>query len=318
MHFRSPYWLFVLVAVAVVAIAYLLVALRRRRFTARFSNAALLASMLPRRPGWRRHLTFALLLVALTVLSLGVAGPTKTVRVPQERATVMLAIDVSLSMQATDVLPSRLQAAQQAAAEFADLLPKQINLGLVKFGRSGDVLVPPTQNRDSVKQAIAGLQLEEYTAIGEGVFACLDAISTFSRTSTTPGEKPAPARIVLLSDGFNTVGRKVADAAAAAKKANTPVSTIAFGTDSGTVDVQGTVQAVPSDKVTLRGLAEATGGSFHTATSVQELKSVYKDIGSQIGYTRAQRDISWRFMFTGLLLAMAAGATSLLWSGRLS
>jgi Ca-activated chloride channel homolog len=318
MHFRSPYWLFVLVAVAVVAVAYLLVALRRRRFTARFSNAALLASMLPRRPGWRRHLTFALLLVALTVLSLGVAGPTKTVRVPQERATVMLAIDVSLSMQATDVLPSRLQAAQQAAAEFADLLPKQINLGLVKFGRSGDVLVPPTQNRDSVKQAIAGLQLEEYTAIGEGVFACLDAISTFSRTSTTPGEKPAPARIVLLSDGFNTVGRKVADAAAAAKKANTPVSTIAFGTDSGTVDVQGTVQAVPSDKVTLRGLAEATGGSFHTATSVQELKSVYKDIGSQIGYTRAQRDISWRFMFTGLLLAMAAGATSLLWSGRLS
>jgi Ca-activated chloride channel family protein len=318
MHFRSPYWLFVLVAVAAVAAGYLLVALRRRRFSARFSNAALLASVVPRRPGWRRHLTFALLLVALTVLSLGVAGPTKSVRVPQERATVMLAIDVSLSMQATDVLPSRLQAAQQAASAFADLLPKQINLGLVKFGRSGDVLVPPTQDRESVKQAIAGLQLEEYTAIGEGVFACLDAMSTFSRISTTSGEKPAPARIVLLSDGFNTVGRSVGTAAAAAKKANTPVSTIAFGTDGGTVDVQGTVQAVPSDKVTLRGLAEATGGSFHTATSVQELKSVYKDIGSQIGYTHAQRDISWRFMFAGLLLALTAGAASLLWSGRLS
>jgi len=318
MHFRSPYWLFVLVAVAVVAVAYLLVALRRRRFSARFSNASLLASVVPRRPGWRRHLTFALLLVALTVLSLGVAGPTKSVRVPQERATVMLAIDVSLSMQATDVLPSRLQAAQQAAAAFADLLPKQINLGLVKFGRSGDVLVPPTQDRESVKQAIAGLQLEEYTAIGEGVLACLDAMNTFSRTSTTPGEKPAPARIVLLSDGYNTVGRSVATAAAAAKKANTPVSTIAFGTDGGTVDVQGMVQAVPSDKVTLRGLAEATGGSFHTATSVEELKSVYKDIGSQIGYTHAQRDISWRFMFAGLLLALAAGSVSLLWSGRLS
>jgi len=318
MHFRSPYWLFVLVAVAVVAVGYLLVALRRRRFSARFSNAALLASVVPRRPGWRRHLTFALLLVALTVLSLGVAGPTKSVRVPQERATVMLAIDVSLSMQATDVLPSRLQAAQQAASAFADLLPKQINLGLVKFGRSGDVLVPPTQDRESVKQAIAGLQLEEYTAIGEGVFACLDAMNTFSHTSTTPGEKPAPARIVLLSDGFNTVGRSVADAAAAAKKAHTPVSTIAFGTDGGTVDVQGQVQAVPSDKVTLRGLAEATGGSFHTATSVDELKSVYKDIGSQIGYTHAQRDISWRFMFAGLLLALTAGATSLLCFGRLS
>ncbi|MEO9240312.1 MAG: VWA domain-containing protein, partial [Jatrophihabitantaceae bacterium] len=196
MHFRSPYWLFVLVAVAAVALAYLLVALRRRRFAARFSNTSLLASVVPRRPGWRRHLTFALLLVALTVLSLGVAGPTKTVRVPQERATVMLAIDVSLSMQATDVLPSRLQAAQQAAAEFADLLPKQINLGLVKFGRAGNVLVPPTQDRDAVKRAIAGLQLEQFTAIGEGVFACLDALNTFSQASATSGEKPAPARIV--------------------------------------------------------------------------------------------------------------------------
>jgi len=318
MHFRSPYWLLILVAVAAVALAYLLVQLRRRKFVARFSNTQLLATVVPRRPGWRRHLTFALLLVALTVLSLGVAGPTASVRVPQEKATVMLAIDVSLSMQATDVLPSRLKAAQQAAEEFADLLPKRINLGLVKFGRSGNVLVPPTLDRDSVKRAIAGLQLEQYTAIGEGVFACLDALTTFSQSSTAPNEKPAPARVVLLSDGYNTVGRKVVEAAGAAKKANTPVSTIAFGTDTGTVEVQGMVQAVPSDKVTLRGLAQATGGSFHTAASVEELKSVYKDIGSQIGYTTARRDISWRFMLTGLLLAMAAGATSLLWSGRLS
>jgi Ca-activated chloride channel family protein len=318
MHFRSPYWLFILLAVAAVALAYLLTQLRRRKFVARFSNTQLLASVVPRRPGWRRHLTFALLLVALTVLSLGVAGPTASVRVPQEKATVMLAIDVSLSMQATDVLPSRLEAAQQAAQEFADLLPKRINLGLVKFGRAGNVLVPPTLDREVVKRAIAGLQLEQYTAIGEGVFACLDALNTFSRSSTVTNEKPAPARIVLLSDGYNTVGRKVSEAADAAKKASTPVSTIAFGTDSGTVEVQGTVQAVPSDKVTLRGLAQATGGSFHTAASVEELKSVYKDIGSQIGYTTAQRDISWRFMLAGLLLAIAAGASSLLWSGRLS
>jgi Ca-activated chloride channel family protein len=318
MDFRSPYWLLILLAVAAVGLAYLLVQLRRRKFVARFSNTQLLATVVPRRPGWRRHLTFALLLVALTVLSLGVAGPTASVRVPQEKATVMLAIDVSLSMQATDVLPSRLQAAQQAAAEFADLLPKRINLGLVKFGRAGNVLVPPTLDRAAVKRAIAGLQLEQYTAIGEGVFACLDALNTFSRASTAPNEKPAPARVVLLSDGYNTVGRKVAEAADAAKKASTPVSTIAFGTDTGTVEVQGTVQSVPSDKVTLRGLAQATGGSFHTAASVEELKSVYKDIGSQIGYTTARRDISWRFMLAGLLLAMAAGGSSLLWSGRLS
>jgi Ca-activated chloride channel family protein len=179
------------------------------------------------------------------------------------------------------------------------------------------VVVPPTLDREAVKRAISALQLEESTAIGEAVFACLDALTTFSQSTTVSNEKPAPARIVLLSDGFNTVGRKVADGAAAAKKANTPVSTIAFGTDSGTVDVQGQTVPVPSDKPTLRGLAQATGGSFHTAASVEELKSVYNDIGSQIGYTTAQRDVSWRFLLAGLLCALTAGAVSLLWSGRL-
>jgi Ca-activated chloride channel family protein len=149
------------------------------------------------------------------------------------------------------------------------------------------------------------------------VFACLDAITTFSQSSTGPNEKPAPARIVLLSDGYNTVGRKVSEAAAAAKKANTPVSTIAFGTDTGTVTVEGQTQLVQVDRPTLRGLAQATGGSFHTATSSDELKTVYNDIGSQIGYTTMQRDISWRFMLAGLLCAIAAGSVSLLWAGRL-
>jgi len=317
MHFASPLWLLLLIVVAAVGLAYLLLQLRRKRFVARFSNTQLLASVVPRRPGWRRHLTFALLLIALLVLSLGVARPTASVRVPQEKATVMLAIDVSISMEATDVLPSRIAAAKTAAQQFADLLPKRINLGLVKFGRAGNVLVPPTLDRDAVKRAIANLQLEQYTAIGEAVYACLDAITNFSNATTAANEKPAPARIVLLSDGFNTVGRKVADAADAAKKANTPVSTIAFGTDNGTVTLDGQTQAVPSDKATLRGLAQATGGSFHTAASASELKSVYTDIGSQIGYTTQERDISWRFMLFGLLFAMAAGAVSLLWSGRL-
>lgn len=318
MAFASPGWLFALVAVAAIGIGYLLLQLRRRKFVARFSNTALLASVVPRRPGWRRHLTFALLLIALTILSLGVARPTAAERVPEEKATVMLAIDVSLSMQATDVLPTRLGAAKQAAIEFADLLPKRINLGLVKFGRAGSVLVPPTLDRDSFKQAVNELQLEPYTAIGEGVFACLDALNAFSHSTTAPNDTPAPTRIVLLSDGSNTVGRSVAEAADAAKKANTPVSTIAFGTDTGTVTVEGQTTAVPADKVTLRSLAQATGGSFHTATSIDELRSVYKDIGSQIGYRTAQHDISWRFMAAGLLAALAAGAVSLLWSGRLS
>jgi Ca-activated chloride channel family protein len=317
MHFASPLWLLVLVAVLAVGLAYLLMQLRRRRFVARFSNIQLLASVVPRRPGWRRHLTFALLLASMTVLSLGVARPTAAVRVPQEKATVILAIDVSLSMQATDVLPRRVDAAKQAAQTFADQLPKRINLGLVKFGGRASVVVPPTLDREAFKRAVSGLQLEESTAIGEAVFACLDALNTFTQATTAANDKPAPARIVLLSDGSNTVGRSVADAATAAKKANTPVSTIAFGTDGGSVEVQGQTVPVPSDKPTLRGLAQATGGSFHTAASAEELKSVYSDIGSQIGYTTVERDISWRFLLAGLLCALAAGAVSLLWSGRL-
>jgi Ca-activated chloride channel family protein len=320
MSFASPAWLLLLVGAAAIGIGYVLVQLRRRRFTVRFSNNELLASVIPRRPGWRRHLTFALMLLALTILSLGVARPTATVRVPREEATVMLAIDVSLSMQATDVAPTRLAAAQEAADSFADLLPARINLGLVKFGQAGSVLVPPTLDRAAFKRAVDGLQLEPYTAIGEGVFACLNAIADFSQTDAGKSHtaKPVPARIVLMSDGSNTTGRSVADAAAAAKQANTPVSTIAFGTDNGTVNVGGQAVRVPADRPTLRGLAEETGGSFHTAASVGELKAIYKNIGSQIGFTSARRDISWRFMLAGLLCALAASATSLLWSGRLA
>jgi Ca-activated chloride channel family protein len=300
-----------------ILVGYVILQLRRKRYVARFSNVALLATIAPRRPGWRRHLTFAFMLLALTVLSIGVAKPSATVRVPRDRATVMMAIDVSESMQATDVLPNRIKAAQVAAEQFADLLPAQINLGLVKFGGTASVVVPPTVDRDTIKSAIANLALEPSTAIGEAVFASLDAVTVFSASSTAKGAKPAPARIVLMSDGANNKGRSIASAVQAAKTASVPVSTIAFGTDSGTVDIDGERIPVPADKDALHQLADQTGGSFHTATSAQELTQVYANIGSQIGYTTSQRDISWRFLAAGLLLAFAAAGTSLLWAGRL-
>jgi Ca-activated chloride channel family protein len=317
MHFISPLWLLTLVGVAALLIGYIVLQLRRKRYTARFSNVELLATIAPRRPGWRRHLTFALLLAALTVLSFGVAQPTATVRVPRDEATVMLAIDVSESMQATDVLPDRIKAAQVAAAQFADILPARINLGLVKFGGTASVVVPPTTDRNAVKNAIQNLALLASTAIGEAVYACLDAVTVFGQSNVAKGAKPPPARIVLMSDGANNKGRTVASAEDAARSAGVPVSTIAFGTDSGTVDLQGEQIPVPADKTTLRELAQQTGGSFHTATTEQELSQVYANIGSQIGYTTSHRDISWRFLAIGLLLALAAAGASLLWAGRL-
>jgi Ca-activated chloride channel family protein len=317
MHFLSPAWLLLLIPVALLVAGYVVLQLRRSKYVARFSNVALLGSVAPRRPGWRRHLTFALLLIALSVLSLGVARPSSAVRVPRDRATVVMAIDVSLSMEATDVLPSRIVAAQDAAKKFVDLIPARINLGLVAFGGSASVLVPPSLDRAALKSAIDKLELQQSTAIGEAVFTSLDAISVFSQATTAKGDKPPPARIVLMSDGANNKGRRVSDAAAAAKKADVQVSTIAFGTDTGTVTFDGQTIPVPADKPTLDFLAQQTGGTFHTATSAAELKSVYANIGTQIGYTTVHRDISWRFMAVGLLFALAAAGASMLWAGRL-
>jgi Ca-activated chloride channel family protein len=317
MTFLSPAWLWLLLVVVALLGGYVFLQLRRTKYVARFSNVELLSSVAPRRPGWRRHLTFALLLVGLSVLAVGVARPAAAVRVPRDRATVILAIDVSLSMQADDVLPTRLAAAQKAAKKFVDLLPGRINLGLVSFARNGNVLVPPTLDRDANKTAIDGLKLENYTAIGEAVFSSLDAIRVFSQATTAKGDKPPPARIVLMSDGANTTGRSVPDAAAAAKKASIQISTIAFGTDTGTVTFDGQTIPVPADKPTLNYLAQSTGGSFHTAASVQELESVFANIGSQIGYRTEHRDISWRFLAVGLLFALAAAGSSMLWAGRL-
>ena len=318
MHFLSPQWLWLLVPVAAVGAAYVVLQLRRTKYVARFSNVELLGSVAPRRPGWRRHLTFALLLIALTILSIGVARPSASVRVPRERATVMMAIDVSLSMQATDVLPSRIQAAQIAAKTFVDLVPGRINLGLVAFGGSASVVVPPSLDRDAIKVAIDKLQLQESTAIGEAVFTCLDAISVFTQTTTAKGDTPPARRVVLLSDGANNKGRSVAQAERAARSAGVQVSTIAFGTDSGTVTYEGETIPVPADKPTLNDLARSTGGTFHTAVSAQELQSVYKDIGSQSGYTTKRKDISWRFLAIGLIFAIGAAGASMLWSGRLA
>jgi len=319
MRFAAPGWLLLLIPAAALLAGYVIVQLRRKRHVARFTNVELLASIAPRRPGWRRHLTFALLFVALALLTLGTAQPTSAVRIPRDRATVMIALDVSLSMEATDVLPSRIGAAKQGAIRFVGLLPPRINVGLVKFGGNASVVVPPTIDRDPVKVAINNLQLQDSTAIGEAVFTCLDAISTFAKASTVPGDKPPPARIVLMSDGANNKGRTPEQAAAAAKAAGVPVSTIAFGTLNGTVNLPGYgPQPVPADRPTLRELAEATGGSYHDAPSSEALQSAYRDIGQQVGYTTTRHIVSWRFLVAGLLFTLAAGATSLLWAGRIT
>jgi Ca-activated chloride channel family protein len=317
MTFQSPSWLLALLAVAGLVALYVVLQLRRKAYAARFTNVALLGSLVPKRPGWRRHLAFGVVALGLATLVVSLAVPSTEVRVPRERATVMMAVDVSLSMQATDIEPDRFRAMQSAAKEFVDVLPERINLGLVSFAGTATTLVPPTTDRAEVAQAIDNLDLAEATAIGEAVFTSLTAIENF-QSSLGPGEEEAaPARIVLLSDGFSTVGRKDTQAIEAARAAGVPVSTIAFGTDYGTLDLDGETVPVPVDRATLEEIADQTGGSYSEAASAAELEQVYADLGSQIGYTTEPQDVSYWFVRGGVLLALIGAVLSLFWTNRL-
>jgi Ca-activated chloride channel family protein len=212
------------------------------------------------------------------------------------------------------VAPSRIEAAKLAANEFVKNLPPTFNIGLVAFAKSANVLVSPTKEHVAVQQALSGLQLAESTATGEAVFTSLEAI----RSVPADGASGIPpARIVLLSDGFRTSGRSIEEAAAAAAAANVPVSTIAFGTDTGTVQINGQLQRVPVDRPSLQKLAETTHGHFYEAASASELKKVYQDMGSSIGHRVKPREITQWYAGAALLFGFAAAAMSLLWTSRL-
>jgi Ca-activated chloride channel homolog len=317
MTFQSPLWLLALLVIAALVGVYVLLQLRRKAYAARFTNVALLGTIVPKRPGWRRHLAFGVVALGLATLVVSLAVPSTEVRVPRERATVVMAVDVSLSMQATDIEPDRFRAMQKAAKEFVDVLPGRINLGLVSFAGTATNLVPPTTDRAQVANAIDHLDLAESTAIGEAIFTSLTAIENFQSTIDTATEDLPPARIVLLSDGYNTVGRADTQAIDAARAAGVPVSTIAFGTDYGTLDLDGETVPVPVDRTTLKAIADDTGGSYSEAASASELEQVYADLGSQIGYTTEPKDVSYWFVRGGVLLALIGACLSLLWTNRL-
>jgi Ca-activated chloride channel family protein len=314
-RFLSPWWLFAVVPVLALAGAYVWRQRRRRAFAVRFSNVDLIRSVAPGGIGRvRRHAPAVALLLSLFILALALARPATDSREPLERATVMLALDVSLSMMSEDVDPSRLVAAQEAAKEFVGQLPRQFNVGLVAFAKSANVVVSPTKEHNAVVSAIDGLQLAESTATGEAVFTCLDAIAGVPADGA---DGAPPARIVLLSDGYRTFGRSIEDAAAAASSANVPVSTIAFGTDTGVVEINGSVQRVPVDRQALEQLAESTQGFFYEAATADALRQVYEDMGSSIGYRTVAKEIGVWFIGAGLLLALAAAGMSLLWTSRM-
>ena len=314
MSFLAPQRLWLLLAVAALLVAYVVLQRRRPAYALRFTELDLLASLVPRHAAWRRHVPAALLLVSLTALTTAFARPQADVQVPRERATVVVALDTSISMEATDVAPDRIGAARESAATFIAGLPDRFNVGLVSFSGTASIVVQPTKDHELVVSAVRSLELGPSTAIGEAVFAALAAIQS---VPGEPDQEPPPARIVLLSDGTNTVGRDVSLAAEAAVDAGVPVSTIAYGTPDGVVQVQGQLIPVPVDGPALERLAEATGGSAFTAQSGEELSEVYDDIGTQVGTTTERREITAAVTGVALALAIGAAVASLVWGARL-
>jgi Ca-activated chloride channel family protein len=324
MTFLAPERLALVALPIALAIAYLIVQRRRSRYAMRFASVDLLDQVAPDRPGWRRHVAALAFLAAVCLLVVGMARPAAAMEVPAQ-ASIVLALDVSYSMEATDVSPNRLAAAQDAARRFLELVPGGVRVGLVAFDRSARALVPPTTDRVRLEGAIDRLKLGPGTAIGEAIYVGLEQLPKADAPAASPAAsgvdagqaEPAAGSIVLLSDGKTTVGRSESTAARAAAAAGVPISTIAFGTARGVVTVDGQRVQVPVDKGALKSVARTSGGRFFEAASADQLRGVFEDIGKRVGTIREEREVTDLVVGAALVAAVGAAAASLAWFSRL-
>lgn len=320
--FAHPWFFLFLLVVAGLAALYIIMQAARQKRVLRFANMELLESVAPQRPSRWRHISTILVIISLILLTIAMAGPTHDVRIPRNRAVVMLTIDVSQSMRATDVEPSRLVAAQEAAKQFADQLTPGINLGLITYAGTATVLVSPTTNREATKAAIDKLQLADRTATGEAIFTALQAIATVGAV-ISGADTPPPARIVLMSDGKETVPsnpdnpKGAFTAARTARDQGVPISTVSFGTPYGYVDINDQRQPVPVDDAMLKKIADLSDGSAYTASSLQQLKDVFTSLQDQIGYETIKGDASAGWLRLGVGILAVAALVALLINRRL-
>ncbi len=329
MTFLAPERLVLLLVPLILAAIYVIRQRSRRRYALRFTDLELLGTVAPRRPAWRRHVAALAYLAAVLLLAVGAARPATAVEVPSQ-PTVVLALDASISMEATDVDPSRIAAAREAARRFLELVPEGARVGLVAFDAGARTLAAPTTDRTEVLRAIDRLRLGPGTAVGEAIHTALDLLPTAEAAGDGSDEGPtvgdggdgtpdglAAGAIVLLSDGETTVGRPPDEAAERARDLQVRISTIAFGTDSGTVVVDGMTVPVPVDRDALRQIAETTGGQAFEAQTAEEIRSVFEGLGRGVGTRTEPREVTDGVVMAALLAGLVAAGASLLWFSRL-
>lgn len=322
MSFAWPAALIGLVLVPALGILVWAADRLRRRDAARFGTPALVAGSVPRRPGRRRYAPIAVALAALAVLLVGLARPHADLSVARRDATVMLALDTSRSMAATDVKPTRFAAALQAADAFLDTVPSSYSVGIVSFSSSAQVVLRPTTDREQARAALRELRFGSGTAIGVAIARAVATVRPAAAAGAAPGAAAVPATVLLLSDGAQTSeGITPAAAATQARRQGIAVNTVALGTRDAVVMVPlpgGLEQqvTVPPDARTLRAVAQRTGGRFYETADAARLQEVYADLGSRLGHRRERTEITAAFAGGAAVLLLLASGLSMLWSRR--
>ena len=317
MTFLEPVRLWLLLLIPLLVGVYVVLQRRRGRYAVRFTNLSLLDAVAPRRVNWRQHVAVLLALVTLSGALLLFAKPSGLTKVPRQTAvTVVLAMDVSLSMQATDVAPDRISAAKSTAQEFLDALPADYKVAVVSFARYADVVLAPSTDRAAVDDAISGLTPQEYTATGEGIYAALDVVKQALAGSTPRPGDPVPAMIVMISDGKRTVGRSQVAAAEAAKAQGVPIYTVALGTSDGVIQTQGEQISVPVEIGQLEEIAKISGGRSYVAASPADLLDAYKDVHGQLFFETVRADVTSRYVGWLVLMSLLSTAAGLFVASR--
>jgi Ca-activated chloride channel family protein len=316
--FAEPLALVALLALPLLGFFYIVEQRRRRAAAAAFAAPAVQLSVTPQHPGWRRHAPMLAAALALAVLILAAAKPQRTVAVPVERASIALATDVSGSMTATDVKPSRLVAAKRAARSFLDQVPARVNVGLLAFNGTPSVLHSPTRDRNAVRSAIDSMAPSGATATGEAIAAGTQML----RPGASQSKRRPPAAILLLSDGASTRGRDPIEQARAARRLGVRIYTVTLGTDQGTITVKrqdGSTQTrrVPPDPTSLGEIARVSGGKAYTAATTNRLEEIYEQLGSELGHKKEKRQITSAFAGGGLVLLLTGIVMSVRWFGRI-